>query len=215
MISLTIDDTTVHVEKGATLLKACRNNGIFVPNLCSLDIDAWRHRPVSCRLCFVEVTGLPAPVPSCVTRAEQDMVVKTDTPEVKRLQKSALKLLLSMHDIDCKNCSSHKHCPLQDFSRHLGVRLKADPDDLMLKEPAVISDHPVFDLFPNKCVLCGKCIAVCANESPVQVLTFVGRGINTRVGFYTGIKDLFDLCDTCRKCIFVCPVSGIVEKNKD
>lgn len=215
MISLTIDNKNLQVEKGTTLLEACLGNGIFVPNLCFLHTKTLNHHPASCRLCFVEVVGLPSPVASCVTRAEQGMMVKTDTPEVKRLQKSALKLLLSVHDIDCKNCSAHKHCQLQDLARHLGVRLKADPQDLYLKEPAVVSAHPVFDLFPNKCVLSGKCIAVCAHESPVPVLTFLGRGMDTMVGFYQDTPDLFVQCSTCRKCLAICPVGAIVEKKEN
>jgi len=212
MISLDIDDQTVSVEKGTTILDACLTNNIFVPNLCFLKTDEFEHKPASCRLCFVEVKGEPDPVASCVTKVQKDMIVKTDTPEVRKLQKRSLKLLLSVHDIDCKNCLANKNFQLQKLAQYLKVKLKRDADSPHMDKPFLVSDHPVFDLFPNRCVLCEKCIAVCIHESPVQVLTFLGRGMDTMVGFFQDTADLYTTCHTCRKCLSVCPVGALVEK---
>ena len=107
MAKFMVDNQTVEADKGTTLLRACLENDIYIPNLCW--IKGMADAPVSCRLCFVEIEGESQPVASCKIKVLDDMAVRTDTPTVRRLQKTAFQLLMSAHEINCKACRPIKN----------------------------------------------------------------------------------------------------------
>ena len=211
MITLQIDDRNIQVAEGTTLLEACLDNGIYVPNLCYL--KGMPHPPVSCRLCWVEIEGTGQPVAACSIRAEREMVVRTDTPQVRRLQKTGLQLLLSVHDVDCKNCPANRQCPLQDMARFLKVALKNKGFDQLLKDPPVDTSHPFWDHYPNRCVLCAKCVYVCRQQHDRAGLTFARRGIDTVISLYDRPQNASPPCENCRTCVEVCPVAALIPKG--
>ena len=98
--------------------------------------------PSSCRMCFVHVEGEDKPVTSCTVKVREGMVVTTDTPPVRRLQQTAFKLLLSVHDVDCGHCPANKKCELQNIAKFLNLGLKPRQLDTQLKETVVDSSHP-------------------------------------------------------------------------
>ena len=100
MIKLLVDDRVVKTAKPKTVLQVCLENGIFIPNLCFIKARKYPH--ASCRLCFVEIQGIDRPVTSCTETVREGLVVKTDTEPVRRLQRTAFKLLLSAHHRDPK-----------------------------------------------------------------------------------------------------------------
>ena len=110
MVKLTIDGQTVEVAKGATILEAARTAGIDIPTLCFFselnDIGA-------CRVCVVEVEGEDRLAAACNTAVRDGMVVRTSTHAVKAARETALKLLLSQHDLDCAHCVRAKTCRFQ------------------------------------------------------------------------------------------------------
>jgi predicted molibdopterin-dependent oxidoreductase YjgC len=209
-VNITIDDRTVTVEKGINLLTACLDNGIYVPHLCYLE----KMKPVSasCRLCFVEVEGRSGPVPACTVAVEGPLTVKTDTPAVRRLQKAGLQLLLSVHRVACKSCPAHLRCELQRLAKFLKIGLKSGKLERRLKEPEIDSSHPCLDYYPNRCVLCGKCVHVCSLQHRDVVLTFVKRGFNTLVGYYGLSTYPAQSCHDCRACVDICPVAALLPK---
>ena len=138
MPKLWVDDTEIVTESGTTLLEACLSNNIYVPNLCH--INGMVDPPASCRMCFVEIEGEPKPVSACTVAVQEGMVVKTDTPPVRRLQRSALRLLLSIHKVDCKNCPANKKCELQRIAKVLKIGLKSKHRPQYFREPEVIQD---------------------------------------------------------------------------
>jgi predicted molibdopterin-dependent oxidoreductase YjgC len=211
MITLRIDDQEIEVAEGTNLLEACLVNGIYIPNLCY--IEGMEHPPVSCRLCFVEIEGTDHPVSSCSIRVSQKMVVHTDTPRVRQLQKTALQLLLSVHEVDCKNCPANRNCALQDMAKFLKVALKSKGLDRLLKETRVDERHPFFDYYPNRCLLCGKCVYVCRQRQNRVGLTFAKRGIDTVVSFYDRPQTEPPPCDSCQACVEVCPVAALLPKS--
>jgi len=211
MIPLRIDDQKIEVAEGTNLLNACLANGIYIPNLCY--IEGMEHPPVSCRLCFVEIEGRDHPVSSCSVWVGETLVVHTDTPTVRQLQKTALQLLLSVHDVDCKNCPANRNCALQDMAKFLKVALKSKDLDRLLKETRIDERHPFFDYYPNRCVLCGKCIYVCRQQQNRVGLTFAKRGIDTVVSFYDRPQTEPPPCDSCQACVEVCPVAALLPKS--
>ena len=211
MISLTIDSKKITTYKESSILKACLENDIYVPNLCYMDS---KQKPAaSCRMCFVEIEGYDEPAAACAITAQNDMRVKTDTPAVRRLQISGLKLLLSVHDVDCKNCHANKKCELQRIAKFLKVGLKAKPLQTILKSPEIIQLHPTLDYYPNRCVLCGKCIEICKNKSAHPMLTFAERGFDTVIGSFNPINFSNPVCSNCAKCVAICPVGALQIKK--
>jgi NADH dehydrogenase/NADH:ubiquinone oxidoreductase subunit G len=169
--------------------------------------------PASCRLCFVEIEGQDRPVTSCTQKVGAGLRVKTDTPAVRRLQKTALRLLLSVHDVDCRHCPANKKCPLQDMARFLKVGLRAKSLETILKETHVDSSHPSFDYYPNRCVLCGRCVFACKHKNGQNLLTFAKRGFDTIISSYGIAGGPKDSCDDCRECVSVCPVGALLPKT--
>jgi bidirectional [NiFe] hydrogenase diaphorase subunit len=211
MVSILVDQKKIEVQEGTPLLKACLDNGITIPHLCYLkEVDP---APASCRLCFVEIDGVDRPVAACSVPVQAAMVVRTDTPAVRRLQRTALKLLLSVHDVDCKNCPANRKCALQHLARFLKVGLKPKGLRHRLKEPPIDDRHPCLDYYLNRCVLCGRCVAVCRRASDRPELTFAKRGFDTVVSFFGRTDSVRHDCATCRACIDTCPVAALALKD--
>ncbi len=101
MVKMAIDDMEVEVEPGVTVLQACQSLGIEIPLFCY-------HERLSiagnCRMCLVEIERSPKPVASCAMQAGDGMVVRTDTPAVKRAREGMLEFLLINHPLDCTIC---------------------------------------------------------------------------------------------------------------
>jgi NADH dehydrogenase/NADH:ubiquinone oxidoreductase subunit G len=209
MIHLTVDNKSISTKEGTTLLQTCLKNNIYIPNLCFM--DTMEHPPASCRLCFIEIEGTEGPQPACTVVAEEGMVVKTDTSAVRHLQRSALQLLLSAHDVDCGNCAANKRCELQRMAAFLKVGLKAKRLERFMKEEGGHDEHPLLKYYPNRCVLCGKCVHICQLRRDRPLMTFAKRGIETVISFY-GDDVTESPCLVCNACIDICPVAAIVLK---
>ena len=164
-------------------------------------------------MCFVEIKGVDRPVTSCTEKVKEGVVLSTDTPAVRQLQRAALQLLLSVHHVDCARCPANKKCDLQRIARFLKLGLKPKRLEPRLKETEIDREHPFLDYYPNRCVLCGRCVFVCRQRHGRSYLTFAKRGLDTVISFY-GEKDSPDLpCGKCLDCVEVCPVGAITQKN--
>jgi len=210
MITLTIDEREAEAPEGSNLLEVCLENGIYIPNLCHLKGE--EEPEASCRLCFVEVDGKT--VPACTVKVTRPLTVKTDTPEVRRLQRSALRLLLSVHEVDCAHCPANKKCALQDLAKFLGLGLKPKGLERLLKELPVVEDHPVSRYYPNRCVLCGRCVRTCRTPEGKPQMVYVRRGFDTVISFFGTDPGALTTCESCGKCVEICPVGAIVLKEK-
>ncbi len=211
MVKIQVDNKEIEAKKGMTLLQACLDNDIYIPNLCY--IENMEYPSASCRMCFVEIEGEDQPITACTVTVEDGMVVATDTFSVRRLQRRALKLLLSVHHVDCRNCPVNKKCALQDTAKFLKIGLNHKPFQRFLKETEIDKDHPILDFYPNRCVLCGKCMHVCRTQQGKSFLTFAQRGFDTKISFY-GEKDKPPVaCEQCHVCVDICPVGALVLKK--
>ena len=213
MITLRVDGKVIETGEEKTLLQTCLDNRIYIPNLCYLED---MERPsASCRMCFVEIEGIQQPVPSCTVQVRDNMVVKTDTPAVRQLQRTALRLLLSVHDVDCKNCHANKKCELQNIAKFLKVGLKPKRLEPYLKETQIDETHPFLIHYPNRCVLCGKCVHICRGKHGQSVLTFANRGFDTVISMYSATDGSSLACRDCDTCVKACPVGALALKESN
>ena len=208
MSKLLVDNREIEAAEGASLLDACLDNGIYIPNLCYIKDMA--EPPASCRLCFVEVEGEERPVPSCTVTVRDGLVVRTDTPAVRDLQRAAFRLLMSVHDVDCANCPANRKCELQKIAGFLRVGLKPTGLDQYLKQPDVVKEHPFIWYYPNRCVLCGRCVHTCVEKHGRPIMDFARRGFDTIISLFGGENASPDTCETCLECTRVCPVAALL-----
>ena len=213
MPKIQVDNQEIEAQEGKTVLQACLDSGIYIPNLCY--IESMDALSASCRMCFVEIEGVQQPITSCTIFVKENMVVKTDTESVRKLQRTALRLLLSVHDVDCKNCHANKKCELQNIAKFLKVGLKPKRLERYLKETQIDETHPFLIHYPNRCVLCGKCVHICRGKHGQSVLTFAKRGFDTVISAYSA-TDISSLTGgQCDACVKACPVGALALKESN
>jgi formate dehydrogenase major subunit/NADH-quinone oxidoreductase subunit G len=205
-VTLTIDGRTIRAEKGRRVLAVALEAGIEIPHLCGVETGPLPTG--SCRLCYVEVEGLGEPVTSCTLQAADGLVIRTRSEAVDRLVRAAFHLLISTHPLPCTHCPGHKQCVLQDIAKQRGLKLKHGVYPAILPGLPVDESHESIGLDPNRCVLCGECIRVCAREG-ANALDFVGRGLTTRIGTFAGLPLAETRCTGCAECVRVCPVKAL------
>ncbi|MFQ6617630.1 MAG: 2Fe-2S iron-sulfur cluster-binding protein, partial [Fidelibacterota bacterium] len=211
-----IDNVELEVKGGTTVLEAADIAGIEIPRYCyhpGLSIVA------SCRMCLVEVKGMPKLVTSCSTRiyevredrkidGKYDMVVFTDSDKVVKARKGVLEFLLINHPLDCPVCDQAGECYLQDYSYKYGgahSRFREDKRENPRKElgPEVI-------YYPNRCILCTRCIRFCSEIVGTQELIIRNRG-------YYSIIDIYDEKPVANKLSGnvndLCPVGALVSRD--
>lgn len=208
MIHLTIDGKEVEVKEGTTILEAARKVNINIPTLCFLkDINEMGE----CRMCLVEVEGRRGFATSCIQKAEDGMVVHTNTAELIEARRLVLDLILSNHERDCLTCSRNGNCELQRLAEEFNVteieykgeRTHHEIDD---KSPSIVRDF-------NKCILCRRCIATCKKVQGVGAIDCAERGFSSCVST-AGNHSLNDVnCTFCGQCIESCPTGALKEKD--
>jgi formate dehydrogenase alpha subunit len=208
-VRLTIDGVEIEAKEDATVLEAARGAGIYIPNLCA-DPDLEPYG--ACRLCLVEVDGEEGLPPSCTLPVADGMVVRTDTERVNTVRRHVLELLLSDHPSDCLLCAKNQRCELQKVVAYLGVN---QPRYKKLeREPLVDYSNPFFNRDSEKCILCGKCVRVCAEVQGRHALDHYRDGRFSRIVTAGGERPIIDsLCESCGQCMAKCPTAAIVPKQ--
>ena len=210
-VSLIIDGKRITASEGDKLLWVALNNGIYIPNLCSLQDKP--EPATACRLCFVEVEGKERPVTACTETVSEGMVVNTRGEKALRLARSGFELLMASHPVDCAHCAKKGSCELQKIARHLGTKLKSKRFRKLLHEFPVDDSNPLFINDPNKCVLCGRCLWVCRERLGISVLGFAYRGFQRRVTTFADEPLGESRCEECGDCVRVCPTGALAFKE--
>lgn len=207
-IEMTINDRVVSFTEGQTILDVCRDNEIYVPTMCHDE----RLKPYGgCRLCLVEVEGVPRPLTSCTTPAAAGMKVVTETARLTRLRKNTIELLLSNHPNDCMTCESSGDCSLQDMAYLYQAdidRFQGEKWQLPLRE-----DNPFITYEPNKCIVCGRCTRICNEVVMAGTIDLTGRGFDSRPDTaFSRPRSLLN-CEFCGQCVSACPTGALTNRK--
>jgi len=208
-ISLKINAKDYAVNAGQTILEACAAAGIDIPTLCYLkDIN----QEAACSICLVEVKGAKTLLRSCVTKVNPGMEIFTNTVRVRNARKLNLELLLAGHPKDCLVCDRNQSCELRKMAFDLGIRNlrfpKTTKHELPLDNSSVSLSRD-----PNKCILCGRCVAVCSGVQTVKAIDFSGRGKASKVSTFFDQGLANSVCVNCGQCLLVCPTGAIIENS--
>ena len=209
LVSLEINGIAVQVPPGTTILNAARSVQVKVPTLCyHPDLSPW----AACGICVVRSVGSPKLLRACCTEVAPGMRIVTHDPEIVKIRRSVLELILSTHPNDCLQCPRNGNCELQTISADFGIRDNPYPNRF---EP-IKRDESTASLVlnPEKCIKCGRCVLVCQNMQNVWALEFLGRGEDTRIAPAADVQLNESPCIKCGQCSAHCPVGAIYEKDE-
>lgn len=207
-ISLKIDDVALEVDAGTTIMEAAEQLGIRIPRLCyhpDLSLAG------SCRVCIVDVKGMGFYMAACSSQVWEGMEVQTNSPAIRQARRDIVELLIDNHNMDCQTCERDGNCELQNLAYSMGVRARHF-EGRRKRFPIEISSQSVVR-DSEKCVLCGRCVRVCAEIQGVCNLSQHGRGFETVVGPAHLAKMDDSVCIQCGQCINVCPTAAFLEKR--
>jgi len=175
MIEFIMNGLKVRAEEGWTVLEAARFYGLEIPTLCYNEgLTPWG----GCRLCLVEIGESPKTklVSSCTYRAEEGLIVRTDTKRVWAARRMMIELLIAM-------APGSKQ--LQDLASQFGVtKVRFQPKN-------------------EECILCGLCVRMCAEQMDARAIGFQNRGHKRKISTPFDIRS--EECRLCGGCIYICP----------
>lgn len=208
MVSLTIDGHELEVAEGTNLVEAAAQVGIEIPTYCyhpGLTVVG------QCRICFVEVEGMPRLVTACSTPAQQGMVVSTASDRVKDARAAVMEFLLENHPLDCPVCDQAGECYLQDYSVEHGLDTTHMVDERRTfpgYERRLIGPHVIQN--QNRCIHCTRCIRFTREVAETSDLTMKSRGNHSYIDTFDGgpFDNPWSAC-----AADVCPVGALTVKE--
>jgi NADH-quinone oxidoreductase subunit G len=182
-IQLTIDGREVEAVDGAMLVDAAKQGDVEIPYFC---YEPKLGNPVgACRMCLVEIEGIPKLQTSCSTPVKDGMVVHTQTDRVRHAQNAVVEFLLINHPLDCPVCDKGGECPLQDITFGWGLgRSRMIEPKRHFEKPLALS--PLVAIDRERCILCYRCVRFSQEVAEDYQLIFAERGADTYVATYDG-----------------------------
>ena len=183
IIQLTIDGRECRASEGTMLVDAAKANDIEIPYFC---YEPKLGDPVgACRMCLVEIEGIPKLQTSCSTPVKDGMVVHTQTDRVHHAQNAIVEFLLVNHPLDCPVCDKGGECPLQDITFGWGLgRSRFIEPKRHFEKPLALS--PLIAIDRERCILCYRCVRFSQEIAEDYQLIFTERAAHTFVGTHDG-----------------------------
>ncbi|MFL5873399.1 MAG: NADH-quinone oxidoreductase subunit NuoG, partial [Solirubrobacterales bacterium] len=180
-VTITIDGREVAAIEGEMLHDAARKGDVEIPFFC---YEPKLGEPVgACRMCLVEIEGIPKLQTSCSTPVREGMVVHTRTEQVKEAQSAVVEFLLVNHPLDCPVCDKGGECPLQDISYGWGPgKSRVIDEKRHFEKPIELS--PLVAIDRERCILCYRCVRFSQEVSEDSQLQLIDRGDRTFVGTF-------------------------------
>ncbi|PWH15714.1 MAG: Fe-S-binding domain-containing protein [Anaerolineae bacterium] len=202
MPKIILDEQEVMALEGATLLDAARAAGTNIPTVC------WHPATTSnglCRLCVVEVEGMRLLQPACVVRVTDGMQVQTRSERVLRARRTILEMLAASVDLSGAP-------EILALMEEYGASAERFPE-AKRREVPLKDDNPMYIRDYTKCVLCWRCVQVCAEDAQyTYAINFSGRGYETEIGTFFDAPMPATTCVFCGQCVGVCPSGALKPK---
>jgi NADH dehydrogenase/NADH:ubiquinone oxidoreductase subunit G len=196
-LKLTLDGKEVSIEEGKTLL-------VDIPTICFHDATTANGL---CRMCVVEVEGQRVLQPACIVQAGAGMKVQTRSEKVIRSRKTILEMLASTMDLS-------EAAEIQVMMQEYGADAHRFPD-AERREVEVKDDNPMYVRDYSKCLLCWRCVQVCADDAQyTYAINFSGRGYETQIGTFFNKPIPESTCVLCGQCVGVCPTGALKPKRE-
>lgn len=181
-----------------------------IPTLC----DAPNLEPFgSCRVCSVDVAlqqgGRTKALASCHTPIAAGQYIYTHSPNIQKLRKNIMELVLTDHPLDCLTCEVNGNCELQDVAAQVGIREVRYPAGKNHLDREKDHSHPYMTSDLSKCINCYRCVRACDEVQGEFILNMAGRGFDSKIikGDDTSFMD--SACVSCGACAQACPTSAI------
>jgi NADH dehydrogenase/NADH:ubiquinone oxidoreductase subunit G len=203
-VKVTIDGDMVTVPEGTTILKAAQQLGRHIPTICYHE-----HCTANglCRICVVEVDGVKPLVPACLSRVSDGMKVSTSGVRAERSRRTILEMLVSAVDLS-ESPEISKF--IEDYRAD-----RARFPETKRREYPVLDDNPMYIRDYSKCILCWRCVQVCADDAQfTYAINFEGRGFDTSIGTFFDKPMPETTCVFCGQCVGVCPTGALKPKRE-
>lgn len=195
--TLAIDGKDVEILAGETVLQLATRNRIFIPTLC---YDPRLSASGHCKVCLVEINGKIKA--ACITKAEDGMVVKTQSEKAREARKRRVTAILKQHKGDCATCPQYEFCGLLELADAVGLER---PIFASTQKPHEEIIENKIRINIDKCIRCGKCARVCSEIRKVGALRH--PALSPDVDKITFSRE----CERCGQCAVMCPTAAIVE----
>ena len=203
-VTLTIDAQPVTVPAGSTILAAAQLLDIKIPTVCYHEACTSNGL---CRTCVVEVQGSRLLAAACVAQVRPGMVVTTQSPRIDRSRRTILEMLASAVDLS-------EAPEIQDMMQEAHVDEGRFPEAERLDIPR-IDDNPMFLRDYSKCIMCWRCVQVCASDAQyAYAINFSGRGFETQISTFFEQSLQASTCVFCGQCVGVCPTNALKPKRE-
>ncbi|MFN3980650.1 MAG: 2Fe-2S iron-sulfur cluster-binding protein [Caldilinea sp.] len=203
-VTLTIDGRPITVPEETTILQAASRLSIDIPTICYH--EACTPNAI-CRICVVEVEKQRLLQPACVAQVREGMVVHTRSERVERSRRTILEMLDSAVDL---SDAPEIQAQMVDYDAQSGRFPEAER-----RVPAPIDDNPMYIRDYAKCVLCWRCVQVCAEDAQYTfALSFDGRGFETQIGTFFDVSMPATTCVFCGQCVGVCPTGALKPRRE-
>ena len=206
-ITLTIDGKSVAVPEGTTVLQACEKAASPVPFYCyhpGLSIAG------NCRICLVEIEGMPKLQISCYTRAAEGMKVHTTSDKTLDGRKDVLEFLLINHPLDCPVCDQAGECWLQDYYMEHGLYDQRF-NETKVKKPKAVPIGKTVMLDAERCILCSRCVRFTDEVTKPGELGIFNRGDHSEIGIQPG--QTLDRNNYAGNVVDICPVGALTDRD--
>ena len=205
-ITLVVDGVEVKSTDGAMLVDAAKGGDVEIPVFC---YEPKLGEPVgACRMCLVEIEGIPKLQTACSTPVRDGMVVYTQTERVTEAQNAVVEFLLVNHPLDCPVCDKGGECPLQDISMGWGAgRSRVTDPKRHFQKPVPLS--PLVRIDRERCILCYRCVRFSQEVAEDEQLQLLERGASSYVGTFA---DRPYIAPFHGNIIELCPVGALTSE---
>jgi NADH-quinone oxidoreductase subunit G len=206
MVALTIDSRAVTAAEGTNVLRAAEQAGIDIPHFCYHPAFAAEG---SCRMCLVEIEGLPKLELACSTPVREGLVVRTATPRVEQARRDVLEFLLADHPLDCPICDKAGECKLQDHYDRYG-RFPGRFDEAKQKKDKLVRIGRGLVLDRERCILCSRCVRFLRYVTGTGELGVFERGARAEIGIFEDapVDNAY-----AGNLVDICPVGAITAED--